>query len=110
MKNMRVAFVSEYFPPFTPGGAEWSTFYLAQDLVKKGYQVFVITPNYDAKKIENINGLKIIRFPFINIPVGKKSIPEYYFLNPFWFLWAAWFIFMNSLQNKVDIIHVHGKY
>jgi len=45
---VNVCFVSEYFPPFAPGGAEWSLATLADALVARGHRVTIVTPNWGA--------------------------------------------------------------
>ena len=45
-----VLFASEYYPPFAPGGAEWSTAAWAAALARRGHRVTVVTPNYGAPR------------------------------------------------------------
>ena len=45
---MRICLVNEYFPPFAPGGAEWSMDALGRALAGRGHGVLVVTPNYGA--------------------------------------------------------------
>lgn len=40
---MRIGLVNEYYPPFAPGGAEWSTQRLGEALAA-AHHVVVITP------------------------------------------------------------------
>src|SRR6267143_1937434 len=58
-----VLFASEYYPPFAPGGAEWSTAAWAAALVRRGHRVTVVTPNYGAAAREDRDGATIIRMP-----------------------------------------------
>lgn len=108
---MKVAFVIEYFPPFAPGGGEWSTFYLAKNLVKSKTNVVVITPNLGAKNEEIISGVKIRRFPFYLKLENKCNLPgNFSYTNPLWLVWSTFFYFKYLKEEKPDIIHVQGKY
>lgn len=80
---MRILFISHFFPPEEPPAA-FLTFELAQALKQAGNDVDVITsfPNWPTGKvfngynkyrttIENIDGLTIIRLPFLAAPSGS---------------------------------------
>lgn len=107
----KILFVSEMFPPFSSGGAEWSMFYLAQDLIKHNYALTVWTPNFGDKALEKINGMKVIRFPFYQKINNKNLFPgNFFFTNPLWFVWTTLLLFWQIVNDKPDIIHTHGKY
>jgi len=59
-----ILFASEYYPPFAPGGAEWSTAAWAAALARRGHRVTVVTPNYGAPPREERGGVTVIRVPF----------------------------------------------
>ena len=61
---MNVCLVNEYFPPFAPGGAEWSLEALARALARRGHRVTVVTPNWGAALREESVGVRIVRFAF----------------------------------------------
>src|SRR5213594_4981654 len=61
---VNVCLVNEYFPPFAPGGAEWSLEALARALVGRGHRVTVVTPNWGAAPREESDGVRIVRFAF----------------------------------------------
>lgn len=109
---IKIGFVSEYFPPFTPGGAEWSTYYLAKDLSKrKDIKIIVLTPNYGADKYEQDQQLEIIRFPFYRkIKKINDKLSEFEHSNPIWVFWQTWNILKNFKNSDLDLIHVQGKY
>ena len=72
-----VLFASEYYPPFAPGGAEWSTAAWAAALIHRGHRVTVVTPNYGAAAREERDGLTIIRVPFpVKLQIGRASCRE----------------------------------
>ncbi len=106
-----ILMLSEYFYPFDRGGSEWSTYYLAKALVKKGYQIIILTPNYGSKIQEIWHKITIIRFP-----IGKKlknnqeNLTPFWQTNLFWFIQSFLTVFRECRRNKVDIIHVQGKY
>lgn len=107
---MKIAFVIESFLPFG-GGSEWSTYYLAQDLAKRGNEVVVITPNMGSRKDEMIGKVKTVRFPFYLKIKSKGKLPgNFAYTNLLWILWAAIFNFIYLIRERVDVIHVQGKY
>jgi len=60
---MKILILSDNFPPHAPGGAERSTFNLAQAFQKKGHEVFIITTVREKNLVgrEDLAGLKIFR-------------------------------------------------
>lgn len=108
---MKVAFVTELFPPFAPGGAEWSTLILARDLTKQGVEVVVLMPNLGGKKIETINGFKVRRFPFyLKLDTSNNFPSNFAFTNPLWFFWSAYQYWKLLSEEQPDVINIHGKY
>jgi glycosyltransferase involved in cell wall biosynthesis len=101
---MKIALINEFFPPFTPGGAEWSTLYLAQQLAQSE-QVVVITPNYGAVAQEQMDSFVVERFAF---PV-KLSTLYGELANPAFYLYSALQIARQVRRYQFDILHVHNK-
>lgn len=107
---MKIGFISEYYPPFAPGGAEWSSYYLAQDLSYDN-DVVVITPNYSKQNIKDEGSTKIVRFPFYKKLKNPKDIfSPFVHNNPIWVLWSSYFIYKIARSEKFDIIHIQGKF
>ena len=104
----KIAFIVDYYSPFTPGGSEWSVYYLAEQLKQNKVESIIITPNYGAKNEEIIDGIKVIRFPIFKKPKDNRSV-----INPIWqnnplfFLWSAFWIakicFENSCSNYLPV-------
>lgn len=105
---MRILFVNEYFYPFDIGGAEWSTYWQAVKLNSIDDKIYVLTPNYGAKKDEIIDGVNVIRFPFIK--TKKLPIKPIFMRSVLWYVWSAIWIIWYSKKLKIDIIHVHNKH
>ncbi|MBA2863645.1 glycosyltransferase [Methanococcus maripaludis] len=122
---MKFLFVAEYFPPYVMGGAEISLKILVDNLVKKGHEVVVLTPNYSSPKtkIDKKNNLKIIRFGSFrhflfkkrektSHEVYKKTKPIFYtFLNHYvrysTYELRKWV--KKILKNeKFDVIHANN--
>src|SRR3989344_5195984 len=102
---MKIAFVIEYFFPFDKGGSQWSTYYLAKDLVGKGHDVTILTPNFGSKKLEIVEGIKIIRYPFYKNTNKFDSIPgHFFFTNPLFIMWSAFFLFWCLRRENSQII------
>ncbi|PYN39814.1 MAG: hypothetical protein DME00_35965 [Candidatus Rokuibacteriota bacterium] len=86
---VNVCFVSEYFPPFAPGGAEWSLATLADALVARGHRVTIVTPNWGAAPREERDGVRIVRFPFpkkLDRHRPRKPAPSKWLANPLYYL------------------------
>lgn len=107
---MKIALINEYFPPFAPGGAEWSSFYLGQALAKRGHQVTVITPNYGTTAAEVMDGLQVIRFAYPARLKGKRNLNLRWLASPFFYLWSAFHIWQIGRQCQFDVLHAENKY
>jgi glycosyltransferase involved in cell wall biosynthesis len=108
---VRICLVNEYFPPFAPGGAEWSLEALARALAVRGHHVVVVTPNYGAATEEERDGVRIVRFPFpLKLARGRKLAPAKWLANPLFYLCAAFAIALIARRERVDLIHVQNKH
>lgn len=107
---MRTLFLVEYFYPFAHGGSEWSVYYLAQSLIGKGVEVFIVTPNFGSKSYEKWNNLSIRRI-FFPIKLGKpKAVSPFWFTNIFFQIISLFSVMGLIIKHKIDILHVHGNY
>lgn len=108
---MKIFLVTDYFYPFTPGGAEWSVYELAKALKTKQIETIIVTLNYGAEEKEKFNELQIIRIPFSKKLKNNRSV-----INPIWqnnpFFWvtSAYHLYKIARSLKPDVIHVHGKF
>jgi glycosyltransferase involved in cell wall biosynthesis len=107
---VKIALINEYFPPFAPGGAEWSSFYLGQALVKRGHQVTVITPNYGTVSAENMDGLQVVRFAYPARLKGKRNLNLRWLASPLFYLWSAFHIWRIGRRYQFDVLHAENKY
>lgn len=108
---MRLCLANEYFPPFAPGGAEWSLEALARALAARGHHVVVVTPNYGAAAAEERDGVRIVRFPFpFRLPPGRTPLPAKWLANPLFYLYAAWAIRRTAKRERAELIHVQNKH
>ncbi len=108
---MRICLVNEYFPPFAPGGAEWSLEALASALARRGHRVVVITPNYGAPPKEERDGVRIVRFPFpLKLPPGRTLVSAKWLANPLFYLYAALAVALIARRERADLIHVQNKH
>ena len=105
-----VLFASEYYPPFAPGGAEWSTAAWAAALVRRGHRVTVVTPNYGAAAREERDGATIIRVPFpVTLRPGQQSTGWGVHRNPLFHLYFGWQLWRAARAAGAEIIHAQGK-
>src|SRR5256712_12103204 len=87
---VNVCLVNGYFPPFGPGGAEWSLEALARALVGRGHRVTVVTPNWGAAPREESDGVRIVRFAFPKkLEPGRLPAPAKWLANPPFYTRAA---------------------
>jgi len=94
---MRILFFSRLFYPHI-GGVETHLLNLSNELIKRGFDVVIITSRFDKtlSSCEEKGKLKILRIDY----------PEIKFLG----LFVIWFnlIFKHfNLINHADIIHIH---
>ena len=108
---MRICLVNEYFPPFAPGGTEWSVQALARTLAAQGHEVVVVTPNYGAPREERRDGVRIVRFSFpIRLPTGRTGVSPKWLANPITYLYAAWWIARIGRRVGAEVVHVQNKH
>ncbi len=108
---MRIALINEFFPPFAPGGAEWSMQELAKSLAGRGAHTVVMTPNYGAPAQETVTGIHIYRFPFPKkTPTGRKLVGFVWHANPIYYLYSAFQIIRIAKQEKIELLHAQNKY
>jgi len=105
-----ILFACEYYPPFAPGGAEWSTAAWAAALARRGHRVTVVTPNYGAARREERDGATVIRVPFpVKLRPGQGSAGWGVHRNPLFHLYFAWQLRRSARAAGAEIIHAQGK-
>jgi glycosyltransferase involved in cell wall biosynthesis len=105
-----VLFASEYYPPFAPGGAEWSTAAWAAALARRGHRVTVVTPNYGAAPREERDGVTIVRVPFpVKLRPGQGEVRFTVHRNPLFHLYLGWQVRRIARGAGAEIIHAQGK-
>lgn len=107
---MKIAMATEYFWPHDLGGSEWSTYYLARELTKKGHKIIIITPNYGTKMYEMFEKLKVFRFPSFKKIKGDVAVSPFWHTNIIWILFSTFYLIKICKKEKVDILHLQGKY
>jgi glycosyltransferase involved in cell wall biosynthesis len=107
---MNIGLVNEYFPPFAPGGAEWSVLALAQGLAQS-HRVAIITPNYGASGVEELDGIRIYRFAYpARLEPGQTTVRFRWLANPLFYLYSAMRIGRITRHEHLDILHAQNKY
>lgn len=107
---MNIGLVNEYFPPFAPGGAEWSALALARRLAQS-HRVMVITPNYGAAASEELDGVHVYRFNYrTRIEPGQTTLRFRWLANPLFYFYSARQIERIARREHLDILHVQNKY
>jgi len=101
---MKLLFISEYYYPAGKGGGEISCKNLAEELVKNGVEIHVLTSHFDGlKKKEEINGVVIHR----RLKTGKSATNLFELGKRIFFFKKTLKSELNSLHEKenFDIIH-----
>ena len=105
-----VLFATEYYPPFAPGGAEWSNAAWAAALARRGVRVVVATPNYGAAPAETREGVSVVRVPFpLKLQPGQRETAWLAHRNPVFALYFAWQLARVARRERVAVIHAQQK-
>lgn len=105
-----ILFAAEYYPPFAPGGAEWSNAAWARALARRGRRVVVVTPNYGAPGREERDGALVIRVPFpIRLAPGQGEVRWWVHRNPLFYLYFAVQIARIARREGAEVIHAQNK-
>ena len=108
---MNICLVNEYYPPFAPGGAEWSLQALAQTLAARGHAITVVTPNWGAASDERCDGVRVVRFPFPRrLPAGRTPAPAKWLANPLFYVYAAIAVIRAARGARAQVIHAQNKH
>ena len=117
---MRVAFLDEYFVPNSPGGAEWSVYFLARALASKGHAVRILTPDLAApadidevRKIDqdlaDAGDIRVLRFPSSGkMGDSRRALASYVFGNPFFHRRFLRELVRRHGDERFDIVHAQG--
>jgi glycosyltransferase involved in cell wall biosynthesis len=105
-----ILFATEYYPPFAPGGAEWTNAAWAGALARRGCRVVVVTPNYGAAAHEEREGVIIHRVPFpLRLPPGTREAGWLVNRNPLFHRYFGGYIEQLARQEGADLIHAQNK-
>lgn len=91
-----ILFLTRLYHPHI-GGVENHVRILTQELLNKGYQVVVLTEQFEPglKRTEIIDRVKVVR-----IPIGPNSLVKKFYI------WK-WVVFNAVFFYRFDIVHVH---
>ncbi|MDS7872446.1 glycosyltransferase family 4 protein [Klebsiella pasteurii] len=112
---MKIMIFNALYYPYRVGGAEISVQLLAEELVRQGNKVCVVTLGEIKKREERlINGVDVIILPLRNVywPYSEKKNPPY--KRVFWHLLDVYNIFMYSQVRKEirkynpDVVHTNN--
>ena len=105
-----IVFASEYYPPFAPGGAEWSAAAWAAALARRGRRVVVVTPNYGAAPRESRDGVEVERPAFpLRLRPGQGEVRWLAHRNPLFYWWLARHLARVVRRERAAVIHAQGK-
>jgi glycosyltransferase involved in cell wall biosynthesis len=105
-----IVFATEYYPPFAPGGAEWTNAAWAEALARRGHRVVVVTPNYGAAPRELAAGVEVVRVPFpLKLAPGQGAARGIVHRNPLWDFYFAGRLADVARRHDARVIHAQGK-
>ena len=105
-----ILFATEYYPPFAPGGAEWTNAAWASALARRGCRVVVVTPNYGAPQREERDGVIIHRVPSpVQLPHGTQEPGWRIRHDPRFRRSFARQLEILARQEGADVIHVQSR-
>ena len=112
---MKICFISNLYLPFVIGGAEISVGRVAEELVKKGNEVLVITTSPNRKSsIEDINGVRVYRINPLNLYAMYNHQKQPELLKLIWHVVDLWnlhsyVVVKNILKKEMpDIVHINN--
>jgi len=112
---MKIMLVNTLYSPFQVGGAETSIQMLCEELVRRGYEVRVVTlSNNTMRKCSTINGVEVIYLPLRNIYWPFTSVKQNVSKRLIWhFIDNYNFLMKHSFRNEVvrfkpDVIHTNN--
>lgn len=107
---MRILFASEYYPPFAPGGAEWTNAAWAAALARRGHSVVVVTPNYGAAPRETADGVTVVRvWSPVTAEPGQDEVGWRFRRNPLFTPYFAWQIARVARAERAELIHSQSR-
>jgi len=96
MSNIKIGIITPSYFPNIIGGSEISVQILAESLVKKGYQVTVLTFDGKLNSVEKINGVHVVRYKIITMQFLSLILLPYV-VNV-----------MRQWDKYVDIFHIYN--
>jgi len=109
-KRVRICMITPFFFPGV-GGTEIMVDGLANELVRRGHDVCVITPKYkDACKADSLKNYKVYRFPLLPVGLFTRFSSNPRFSSYHWlfkFLLLPLFILYYDLKEHFHLIHAH---
>lgn len=111
---MKILLINTLYNPNVVGGAEISVSLLAEDLVKKGYDVYVYTLTSGNMRKSNINGVNVVYFPIRNIYWPFFNKKRNFFSKIIWHFINYFNVFSyidvkkEILKINPDIIHTNN--
>jgi len=95
----RICLVTHYFPPHK-GGIEQVSFEQSKRLVRLGYQIEVLTSEFEGRNKTPVKGIRIHHYPSMNV-AKRFGVP--YPILPV----SAYKKFANVIR-ECDLVHAHG--
>ena len=112
---MKICFISNLYPPFIVGGAEIVVKKVAEELVKKGHDVIVITTSKNKKNnYEIINNVTVYRinpinlFPYFTMSKQAKSVKPFFFIYDLFNPYPHITVKKILKKEKIDIVHINN--
>ncbi|HOW28991.1 MAG TPA: glycosyltransferase family 4 protein [Elusimicrobiota bacterium] len=106
---MKVLFVTDYFPPVAPGGAEWSNYYQLSNLAQRGVSLGLATIGHGPTPLP-IDGVSVFSMPIpFKLPPGQRIHRQGVLENILFHAGYARFVRRTARVFRPDVIHAQSK-
>ncbi|WP_282039752.1 glycosyltransferase family 4 protein [Saccharicrinis aurantiacus] len=111
---MKICIVSSSYHPHYKGGGEYSVKQLAEGLLKKGIDVFIIAAYKESRDIEYIDGIKVYRIKTPNLYWSGESAQKNKIEKAIWHITEAYNQSIPKdiknilVQEKPDVLHIRN--
>lgn len=103
---MKILFLSEYYPPYAPGGAEWSTARWARLLADSGHEVLVSTLKFGDAPPSETEGITVRRCSFPqHLEPGQRQASRLLTSGPLFALAFGLFSGWQARRFGAEVIH-----
>jgi len=108
-QKLSILMLAQYFHPYDRGGSEQSTYFLAENLIQKSFQIKILTPNYGTQSAQIWKGLSITRFSAgVKLKNPKSAVTPFWYTNIYWHIQVFLSLLKMVNHQSIDVIHIQS--